>query len=264
MQFFDDRESIMYITSLNLQPGNIPKYRNTIPSRKACETAPHIFLDPAFGGLQYNTDSFHNSMKAQGYKFTYDADFLLNGTITCSEPNRQVSPGLLYYCLIGKSDFYTRSPDDPIFQPDNCKRFLVLDFRPSPDDLPWKPYYIDFSPKYLHFKFMALNTDSKVVTADWFCPRIGFHFELSITHKAANQFETYNCRWIPAHSHGHQAPFSILYELYFNAKPFNHCGIAQRTIRYESYPGLRPITTVNQLRVYGDQTIIVDQDPPTN
>lgn len=111
---------------------------------------------------------------------------------------------------------------------------------------------------------MALNTDGKVVTADWLCPKIGFHFELSITYKAANQFEAYNCHWAPAHPCSPQAPFSILYELYFNAKPFNHCGIAQRTIRYESYPGLRPSTKVDKLRVYGDQTIIVDQDPPTH
>lgn len=124
MQFFDDRESIMYITSLNLQPGSIPKYRDTIPPRKTYKTTPNIILDPNFSVPQYNTNSFRDSMKAKDYNFTYDANFLFDGAITCSEPNRQVSPGLLYYCLFGKSDFCMRSPEILSSSPATAKALL--------------------------------------------------------------------------------------------------------------------------------------------
>jgi len=253
MQFFDDRTSTMTIYTL--------KSPTRKPTPKDCRAAPPIIMDKSCG-FPFSLNSqdfaeFKSQTAARGYQLAYGPDFISRGEITCSDPNRQVSPGLIYYCLTGESDLCTRAnPNDPIFLPENVHSYVSLDYRPSPDDLPWKPYRVKFDFYHFQVDFMALDPDGKVLTATLSCPKLSFHFEFHIAFPKTNEYENYICRWSPVKGVGINAPFSVLYELYLNSTPFS-CGIARRTLRFESHPGVRSANRIDSLRVYGDEVHIL-------
>lgn len=251
MHTFDDRNAILTIYTLEK------------PTRAAYKKTPPIVMSQSCGlSLCLDKTEAHRrniAIHETGYTPVLGPSFFQHGQITCSDPTRHVSPGILFYCLIGDGERHIGAdPDSYIYLPENRNRYLAFDYRPSPDDLLWKPYRITLSSDLAVFDFMALDSDGKLITASISFLKIAFTFNFSITYHNRNEMEKYDCRWNPISDYySTYAPFHIDYELIFNTAIIT-AGIARRTIRYDAFPGLRPQEPVNRIRVYGKEVNVLD------
>lgn len=254
MHNFNDRLSILTIHTAKK------------PSLTAYRKAPAILMAPSCGFplnlSQADQDAFLRHTREAGYLATPGHEFFRHGKIDCSDPNRQVSVGLLYYCLIGEASQHVGAdPNSPIYRPENAPRYLTLDYLPSPDDLLWKPYRIRLGMAEVCFDFMAPNPKSpnkELLTTSLTFQKLAFQFEFSILYPARNERENYICRWSPLdYPYGSRAPFSIHYELIFNTGPVA-TGIASRTIEYKTNPGVRSLTPISNIRIYDREVHVLE------
>lgn len=243
MHEYNDRTSTL--TIYTAKRASLTAYRKTPP----------IVMVPSCGfsvnKCEADNGKFLKTTREQGYLVSIGCEFFRHGKIDCSDRNRQVSPGFLFLCLTGTAEEHIGAdPNDYVYRPENAHHYFNLDYRPSPDDILWKPYKAVLGLDRTIFYFMALDANNQLLTTTLTFPKLAFQFEFDIIYHAQNERENYICYWSPTdYPYGNHAPFKIHYELIFNTEPIK-AGIARRTIEYKANPGIRSPTPIHNVRVY--------------